>query len=99
MEVDVRVYPRNASVVRGNTVDISISGVSAMLLAELNVGEVVRLEFALPAGDVAVHALVRHRIAFRYGLQFLDSTTSHDLIGRTCSQLAMEQSLREAKAR
>ena len=99
MEVDVRVYPRNASVVRGNTVDISESGVSAMLLAELNVGEVIRLEFALPAGEVAVHALVRHRIAFRYGLQFLDSTTSQDIIGRTCSQLRMEESLREAKTR
>ena len=97
MEVDLRVYPRNASVVRGNTVDISESGLSAMLLAELNVGEVVRLEFALPAGDVAVHALVRHRTAFRYGLQFLDSTTSQDVIGRTCSELRMEESLRAAK--
>jgi hypothetical protein len=78
-------------------VDISENGVSAMLLTELTVGEVVRLEFTLPAGEVEVHALVRHRNAFRYGLQFVESGATNDVIRRTCSELRMEESLRTAK--
>jgi len=96
-DVDVRVYPRNTSVVRGHTVDISESGISAMLRVEVPVGEVVRLEFDLPAGPVEVHALVRQRSAFRYGLQFMESDAAREAIGRTCSQLAMTESLRAAK--
>ena len=77
--------------VRGHTVDISESGISAMLRVEVPVGEVVRLEFQLPLGDVDVLALVRQRSAFRYGFQFVDTNSSHDLIGRTCRALSMER--------
>ena len=99
LDVAIRVYPRNASVVRGHTVDISESGLSAMLLVEIPVGEVVRLEFDLPDAPVDVHAMVRQRNAFRYGLQFVDSGSVEAAITRTCSRLAMEQSLRESKLR
>ena len=68
-----------------------------MLTVEVPVGEVVRLEFSLPSGDVEVHAMVRQRNAFRYGFQFVEASSVQQVIGRTCSQLAMEQSLREAK--
>src|SRR5579872_4702542 len=47
-EIDICVYPRNSAVVRGHTVDLSESGISAMLRTEIPVGEVVRLEFTLP---------------------------------------------------
>ena len=97
LEVDIRVYPRNAGVVRGHTVDISESGVSAMLRVEVPIGEIVRLEFELPLGPVEIPALVRQRNAFRYGLQFVESSTAQEVIGRTCRQLAMEESLRAAK--
>ena len=97
LEVAIRVYPRNASVVRGQTVDISESGISAMLRVEVPMGEVVRLEFELPDGPVEAHAMVRQRNAFRYGLQFVESGTVHTAVARTCAQLAMEQSLRESK--
>ena len=42
LEVEVRIYPRNAQVVRGHSVDISESGISAMLREEVPIGEVVR---------------------------------------------------------
>ncbi len=93
LEVSVRVYPRDCPVVRGDTVDISESGISAMLREEIPVGEVVRLELALPCGDVEVLALVRQRNAFRYGFQFLEATSAQDVIGRTCRQLEVEQSV------
>ncbi len=76
--------------VRGRTVDISESGISALLRVEVPVGEVVRLEFKLPLGDVDVLALVRQRNAFRYGFQFVDSNTKQDVIARTCRELSME---------
>ena len=93
LETEIRVYPRNAEVVRGNTVDMSESGISAMLRIEVPVGEVVRLEFKLPQGEVEVHAMVRQRNAFRYGFQFVESEAAKEVIGRTCRQLALEQSL------
>src|ERR1700758_4741880 len=67
LAADISVYPRNAPVVRGHTVDISESGISAMLRVEVPIGEVVRLEFSLPSGDLEVHARARQRNAFRYG--------------------------------
>jgi hypothetical protein len=91
LEVDIRVYPRESAVVRGHTVDISESGISAMLREEVPVGAMVRLEFALPLGEVEVLAMVRHRNAFRYGLQFVEASSADDIIGRTCRQFAMEQ--------
>ena len=93
MRVDVRVYPRNSTVVHGETVDISESGISAMLRVEVPLGEVVRLEFSVSAGEVEVLALVCQRNAFRYGFQFVESTSAQDLIGRTCAQLALEQAV------
>jgi hypothetical protein len=86
LEVGIRVYPRGAAVVRGDTVDVSETGISAMLREEVPVGEVVRLEFTLPLGEVELLALVRQRSAFRYGFQFLEERSAHDVIGRSCSQ-------------
>lgn len=91
LEVDICVYPRNRAVVRGHTVDISESGISAMLREEVPLDEVVRMEFTLAHGAVEVHALVRQRNAFRYGFQFLESSKAQDVIGRTCRDLAVEQ--------
>jgi hypothetical protein len=97
LEVQVRIYPRDCPVIRGDTVDISESGISAMLRLEVPVGEMVRLEFTLPLGDVEVLAMVRQRNAFRYGFQFMESSSAQEVIGRTCRQLAMEESMREPK--
>lgn len=94
IEVKVNVYPRNSPVVHGDTVDMSQSGISAMLREEIPVGEVIRLEFALPLGEVELLAIVRQRSAFRYGFQFVEASSGNDVIGRTCSQLAVEQSSR-----
>jgi len=95
LEVDIRIYARNKQVVRGHTVDLSESGISAMLRVEVPLGEVVRLEFTLPTGEVEVHALVRQRQAFRYGFQFVEDSFAQQTIIRACTQLAVEQTLRE----
>jgi len=78
---------------KGRTVDISESGISAMLKLELPLGEVVELAFALPFGPVKIYAMVRQRSAFRYGFQFMESNFTEQVIRPTCRELAVEQSL------
>ncbi|HTS35213.1 MAG TPA: PilZ domain-containing protein [Candidatus Solibacter sp.] len=95
LQVNIRIYPRNAPVVYGETVDLSESGVSAMLRTEVPIGELVRLEFTLALGPVEVQALVRQRIAFRYGFQFVGTHAELELIAHTCRGLATEQMARE----
>ncbi len=92
LEIDVRVYPRNSAVIRGHSVDISESGISAMLRDEIPLGEVMRLEFSLPTGDVEIHALARQKNAFRYGFEFLEAISQLEIIQRACRQLAVTQS-------
>ena len=70
LAVNIRIYPRDSPVVRCETVDISESGMSAMIRVEVPLGELVRLEFSLPAGPVEVLAVTQQRNAFRYGFQF-----------------------------
>jgi hypothetical protein len=93
LEVAISIYARNRSVIRGHTVDISESGISAMLLDEAPLGEIVRLEFTLPFGDVEILALGRQRNAFRFGFEFLEDAAAHQLIRHTCRKLAVEETL------
>jgi hypothetical protein len=97
LNVDIRVYARNNPVIRGHTSDISESGVSAVLREEVPVGEIVRLEFTVPHGEVEVLAVVRQRNAFRYGFQFLEVRSTQDVIGRTCRQFAVGQAAHAAQ--
>lgn len=93
IEVEILVYPRNSPVVRGHTVDLSESGISALLVDEIRLDEVVRLEFTLPTGTIDIHALARYHNAFRYGFQFLESVSAQEIIARACRQLDVEESL------
>ena len=90
LHTDIRVYSRSAGLLTGYTVDISESGISAMLRLELPIGELVELEFELPSGPVAIRAMVRHKIAFRYGFQFVEPEPE-GAIKATCSRLAVLQ--------
>ena len=95
LDVAINIYARNRRVIRGHTVDISESGVSAMLIDEIPLGEVVRLECTLPFGDVEVLAVARQRNAFRYGFEFLKDDAAQEVIKPTCHQLAIEEALFE----
>jgi hypothetical protein len=89
METDIRIYSRSCGLLKGRTVDISESGIAAMLTLEAPVGKMVELEFTLPSGPVAIHAIVRQKNAFRYGFEFVDSDSLHRVIRRTCRDLAL----------
>jgi hypothetical protein len=87
LDIDVKIYSRTGSRVMGRTVDISETGLAALLKIEIPLDQVVRLEFNLPLGVVSVRALVRQRNAFRYGFQFVDpGSDAQELIGRSCRE-------------
>jgi len=57
----------------GRTLGISEAGISALLAANLEVGESLHLEFTLPtcSQKLAVRAVARNRSGARYGFEFL----------------------------
>ena len=88
LDVAIKIYSRKSGLLSGRTVDISETGIAAILKIEVSLDEVVQLEFKLPHGPVAVRALVRHRDAFRYGFQFVEPDPDvQQLIKRTCRDL------------
>jgi len=93
LAVDITINTKTCGILRGNTVDISEAGISALLKLEVPVGELVELQFTLPDGPVKVYAVVRQRNAFRYGFQFVESHAAHEIIHATCRSLALEQTL------
>jgi len=89
LDVDVKIYSRDSGLVKGHAVDISETGLAAMTTLEIFLDQVVRLEFALPLGQVSVRALVRQRNAFRYGFKFVEpDSDGQELIRRFCRYLA-----------
>jgi hypothetical protein len=97
LEVPICVYPRNGNVVRGHTVDISETGVAALLLEEVSLGVVVRLEFTVELGPIEIHALVRQRNAFRYGFQFVEAASPDKTLGITLRRLSLDQVIKTYK--
>jgi hypothetical protein len=93
LEVEIRILSKTSGVVNGTTADISEGGISAMLMADIPIGELVELDFVLPFGQVAIYATVRERTAFRYGFQFAESNFVEDVIRPTCRALAVEQQI------
>jgi c-di-GMP-binding flagellar brake protein YcgR len=79
-------------VIRGRIVDLSQGGVSAVIAAELAMGEVFEIEFGLPYASqpVRIEAAICNREGYRYGLEFVHVIASQqDMINRTCVTLAL----------
>jgi hypothetical protein len=91
LDTGITVHSRTNGVLAGRTVDISESGLSAILKIEVFVGEVVKLEIVHSVGLVTVFAVVRNRTAFRYGFEFMDTNPPHKLITAICQKLASAQ--------
>ena len=93
LEIEIQVCSRACVVLMGRTVDISESGIAAMIRIEAPMGQLVKLDFALPSGKIMIYAIGRERNAFRYGFQFAESNSALELIRHTCGDLAIDQSL------
>jgi c-di-GMP-binding flagellar brake protein YcgR len=78
--------------IRGRCSDIGHGGMGAVLTEELPPGEVLSLEFGLPAAStpeqLAVRAIVRYRQGFVHGLEFIGlSTEQQSAIDGFCLDL------------
>jgi c-di-GMP-binding flagellar brake protein YcgR len=53
--------------------DLSVAGIGMLIAAELNMGEVAALNFALPGSprQWELRAVLRHRRGYHYGFEFL----------------------------
>jgi hypothetical protein len=77
LETEVTVYLQSG-MIPGRTLDISESGMSAILPVELRMGETVELRIKLPITVATVSAVVRNRNVFRHGFEFLQQM--HDVV-------------------
>ena len=59
-----------------------------MVGLEITIGQQVELDFKLPCGPVNVHAVVKNKNAFRYGLEFVLTDKERTLIKRGCRDLS-----------
>jgi hypothetical protein len=84
LDTTIAVHARRSGAVQGSTVDISESGIAAILKGEVQIGEIVELVFSLPFGSITAFAVVRNRTAFRYGFEFLDPSSIRDVIRHSC---------------
>lgn len=70
-EVDIRVCSESAGIVPGRGLDVSESGMAAILPVELEIGENVDLEFKKSGVTHHARASVRHKNVFRHGFEFI----------------------------
>lgn len=87
LESELRIQSQTTGLIVAKSLDVSESGIAAMLCVEVQVGEVVDLEFKLPVGLANLQAVVRQRNAFRYGFQFVEPNPALQLIRDSCSVL------------
>jgi hypothetical protein len=88
LDAEVRICSRTRGLLPGRTLDISESGMAVMLMAEIEVGELIGLEFDLPTGRMHTWAVVRNRTAFRYGCEFVRREPEIEIIRNACALLA-----------
>jgi hypothetical protein len=62
--------------IHGRCFELAEAGLGAVITSELNSGEMVTLEFAIPELPHAfvIRAVVRHRMGFLHGFEFISPT-------------------------
>ena len=95
-ELDISLIARLAAnrtrIFSGRVLDLSHGGVSALIAADLRLGDVVELHFSLPYAvtHVLVESVVRSRERYRYGLEFVHVTASDQkTIDMACNALRL----------
>lgn len=76
---------------QGRSHDLSLEGMSVYIAAELQVGQVVQIQFALPESQrrLGVNAIVRNSQGFRCAVEFQNLTSvEQEELARCCQRLA-----------
>jgi hypothetical protein len=78
----------------GRSCELGEDGIGGTLSGDLEVGEVVAMEFSVPGGahSLKIRAAVRYRDGFRCGFEFLAmSEEQREMIRQACALLAQLQ--------
>jgi c-di-GMP-binding flagellar brake protein YcgR len=96
--LDTRLVARptnkRSRTIHGRIIDLSQGGISAVIAADLQLGEVMELRFGLPyaATGVLLEAVIRRRESYQYSLEFTHVTAADRAkIDRTCAALLLLQ--------
>ena len=76
----------------GRASELSEGGVAAYIFTDLGVGDSLVIEATLPYSSkpIALDAVIRSRLGFRYGLEFKDLNTQQKrALTRACSTLSV----------
>ncbi len=90
MSLIARSKQNRSRVIQGRIIDLSCTGVRAVIAAELQAGEVLEVEFGLPytSSVMRLGAAVRWRQHYQYGLEFMKVIASdREKIRHTCVAL------------
>jgi c-di-GMP-binding flagellar brake protein YcgR len=82
------------SVLQGRSHDISEQGMAIYIPAELEVGQMIQIEFIVPEGNqrLGVNAIIRDSVGFRCGVEFQDLTPlDTETLRRHCEFLAASE--------
>jgi PilZ domain len=90
LDVEIIIHSHTEGVLKGRTIDISETGISAIVKMEVPLNELVQVDLALPEGSVEIEALVRQRNAFRYGFQFVEQGPPRELVALACRRMARD---------
>jgi hypothetical protein len=86
----------NTSYFWGRSTELGLDGIGGTLTGDLEPGEVVSMEFAIPLHPcpLKLRAVVRYRTGLHYGFEFLTPTPDQRAsLDRACQMLAASASL------
>jgi|SRR5579859_3912631 len=95
-QVDLRLVVKAATILHGRTKNINEGGMAATIAGDMNLGEIVELQFQLPETHrpMKVHAEVRYRQGFQYGFKFINITDQQtEAIRRAVRKLPVDNTL------
>ena len=94
LRMTVQVFrPSGTISLWGRSSELGEDGVGGTLTGEIEPGEVVSMELAIPltSSTIKVRALVRYRSGLHHGFEFLAmSPHQHEVLRRVCQMLAGE---------
>src|SRR3982751_1972566 len=76
LDIAVRVFPKDGPQTNGRGHDIGLGGMAMYVPLDLKLQERIAISFQLPYSRIklGLHAVVRNRNGFRYGLEFAAMT-------------------------
>ncbi|HLJ85448.1 MAG TPA: PilZ domain-containing protein [Candidatus Angelobacter sp.] len=72
--IDLRIVVRTSTKLYGRSKDLGEGGMGATVFGDLNIGEIVEVEFHPPETEspITIFAEVRYRQGFQYGFRFIN---------------------------